>query len=174
VLAASVMAAPARINRREAQEIEAEAGDSVSGGPAAISSPNVNNGNSVDSSLITNGGADQGDFINNAFGNSITHVNSNSANKDNIVINPTTVTTDGNSGLTANGNANALGNTQNGFIRKRDSWVTGGTFESHSDGFVPFYPGFVPLYAPAPIFYAPVGPQVNHNQQNAAIVQNQA
>ncbi|KAJ2342921.1 hypothetical protein GGF43_005817, partial [Coemansia sp. RSA 2618] len=96
------MAAPLRLARRDGQEIEAEAGDSISGGSAAINNPNVNNGFQVDSSLITNNGAGQGDFINNAFGNSITHINTNSANKDNIVINPTTVTSNGNNGLTAN------------------------------------------------------------------------
>ncbi|KAJ1857860.1 hypothetical protein GGF49_001689 [Coemansia sp. RSA 1853] len=175
VLAATAMAHPA-ILKRDGQEIEAEVGDSVSGGPAAVSNPNVNNGNQVDSSLVTTGGSDAGDFINNAFGNSITHINSNSANKDNIVINPTTVTSNGNGGPTANGDANNLGDTQNVFpgFRKRETWVTGSEFESHWQGAVPVYPGMVPYYPYPQAFYVPVEPQVNINHQNAAIVQNQA
>ncbi|KAJ2157897.1 hypothetical protein GGF46_004183 [Coemansia sp. RSA 552] len=169
-LAACAVAVP--LTKR--QEIEAETGDSVSGGPAAISSPNVNNGNQVDSSLVT-GGGEAGDFINNAFGNSITHVNSNTANKGNIVINPSTVTSGGNEGLTANGDQNSLGDSQNIFpFVKRDAIVTGGAWESHGVNYVPVYPswGLAPAwnYVPYP---QPIA-QVNTNQQNAAIVQNQS
>ncbi|KAJ2608222.1 hypothetical protein H4S08_004527 [Coemansia sp. RSA 1365] len=110
-LIATAMAAPT-VFRRDAQEIEAEGGDSNSGGPAAISNPLINNGQQIDSSLVT-GGSSAGDLINNAFGNAVTHINSNSANKDNIVINPSVVTSNGNNGLTANGDENALGAAQN-------------------------------------------------------------
>ncbi|KAJ1831271.1 hypothetical protein IWW55_000486 [Coemansia sp. RSA 2706] len=182
MLAASALAMPAALKRRQGQEIEAEGGDQVSGGPSALSNPVINNGQMVDSSLVTGsgGGADgagAGDFINNAFGNSIVHVNSNSANKDNLVINPTTISSNGNGGPTANGNHDNLGDTQNVFpgFRKRDSWVTAGAVDSHWVDAVPYYPA-VPLYAPGFAYFpvAPVGPQVTHNQQNAAIVQNQA
>ncbi|KAJ2667909.1 hypothetical protein IWW42_005607 [Coemansia sp. RSA 1085] len=167
-LVATVLAYPVTF-KRDAQEIEAEAGDSISGGPAALSNPNINNGKQIDSSLIASGGPDAGDLVNNAFGNSFININTNSANKDNLVINPTTITSNGNSGMTANGNQNGLGNTQDIFpsVFKRDTFINGGTFDSHWAGAVPVYPGVVPLYPP--IAYAPLAAQVNHNHQGATI-----
>ncbi|KAJ2803013.1 hypothetical protein H4R20_003060 [Coemansia guatemalensis] len=109
-LAATALAAPT-VFRRTPQEIEAEGGDAFSNGSAAISSPNINNGEQVDSSLIT-GKSGAGDIINNPVGNSVTNVNTNSANKGNIVINPSVVTSNGNNGLNANGDENALGASQ--------------------------------------------------------------
>ncbi|KAJ2077747.1 hypothetical protein H4R24_004934 [Coemansia sp. RSA 988] len=109
-LVATALASPI-VFKRESQEIEAEGGDAVSGGPAAISSPNINNGEQIDSSLIT-GKSGAGDIINNPVGNSVTNVNTNSSNKGNIVINPSVITSNGNSGLTANGDDNAMGASQ--------------------------------------------------------------
>ncbi|KAJ2793944.1 hypothetical protein H4R21_005695 [Coemansia helicoidea] len=134
-LAASVLAAPAYL-KRTGEAIEAAGGDNVSGGPAAVSNPNVNNGDQVDSSLMVNGGEGDGDFINNAFGNSITHVNSNQSNKGNLVINPSMTTSDGNSGATANGNQNHLGDSQDVFpeMWKRAGRGPGGHSSQHGRG----------------------------------------
>ncbi|KAJ2777636.1 hypothetical protein H4R18_005047 [Coemansia javaensis] len=168
-LAATALAAPALVRR---QAIEAEAGDSVSGGPSAISNPTINNGDMIDSSLITNGSEGEGDLVNNAFGNSITHINSNQANKDNLVINPTFVSSGGNSGSTANGNQNHLGDSQDvypGFIRRRDAIVTNASFNPQ------FAAGFgYPQAAYAPVFAGYQPPTINGQVQNAAIIQNQA
>ncbi|KAJ2448959.1 hypothetical protein EV183_005161 [Coemansia sp. RSA 2336] len=164
-LAATVLAYPVVI-KRDAQEIEAEAGDSFSGGPAAISNPTINNGKQTDSSLIVAGGTDTGDLVNNAIGNSFININSNSANKDNLVINPTTITSNGNSGATANGNQNSLGNSQDIFpsVFKRDIVINSGAF-------APGFAGAVPVQPPAA--RAPVAAPANHNHQGATIVQNQ-
>ncbi|KAJ2713510.1 hypothetical protein H4R19_002213 [Coemansia spiralis] len=162
-LAMSALAAPALLRR---QDIAAASGDSVSGGPAAVSNPNVNNGEQTDSSLIVSGGASDGDFINNAFGNSITHVNSNQANKGNLVINPSFTTSDGNSGATANGNQNHLGDSQDMYpgLWRRDVVFNNG--RPHAQP-VAAPPGAVQLVARPP-------GHVNANHQDASIVQNQA
>ncbi|KAJ2720517.1 hypothetical protein GGI07_004562 [Coemansia sp. Benny D115] len=173
VFAATALAAPALIKR---QEFEVESGDSVSGGPAAVSNPNVNNGQQIDSSLITSGSDGANNFA-NVFGSSFTKVNSNSANKDNIVINPSTTTINGNSGATANGAHNNIGDSQNvipgvfGLFRKRDVVVTGGVFEH----FYPEHPVFFGVDPYAPIGFEYVHPvPASFNQQNAAIIQNRA
>ncbi|KAJ1728331.1 hypothetical protein LPJ61_004087 [Coemansia biformis] len=176
-LAASVLAAPA-VFKRQSQGIEAETGDSVSGGPAAVSNPNVNNGDQVDGSLIVNGSED-GDFINNAFGNSITHVNSNQANKGNLVINPSVVTSNGNDGWTANGNQNHLGDSQDvipGLWRRDAVFTNVATTNARFAHDVPlaYYPQV--FYTP-PVAAYPAGypaAHVSDNRQQASIVQNQA
>ncbi|KAJ2540304.1 hypothetical protein EV175_006249 [Coemansia sp. RSA 1933] len=182
IAATAVLAAPSFVARSN-EEIEAEGGDSFSNGPAAVSNPNINNGFQVDSSLIDDGSTSGGDVFANNFGMSVTNIKSNSANKDNIVINPTTVNSNGNSGKTANGQGNNIGDSETvvpGVLFRRDAIVTGGTYET-------FYahPGYahVPVYV-APIDYAPphvgygyatpfVGGQANINFQDASIVQNQ-
>ncbi|KAI9503540.1 hypothetical protein GGI25_003663 [Coemansia spiralis] len=179
--ATSVLAAPSLFVRDggDGQEIEAETGDSVSNGPAAVSNPNINNGLQIDSSLIGKGEEGQ-NIISNVFGASFTNVKSNTANKDNIVINPTTVNTSGNEGSTANGKGNNIGdsNTVVPGLRRRDVRAAGGVLESYY---------VQPVYAHAPIYAAP-GPAIafpnfgyggpyaghaNYNFQDASIVQNQ-
>ncbi|KAJ1998841.1 hypothetical protein H4R26_005304, partial [Coemansia thaxteri] len=108
VLAVSALAAPVVFKR---QQISSDGGDSVSAGSTAVSNPIVNNGEMVDSSIINNG-SDGGDTFANVIGSSFTKVTSNNSNKDNIVINPSTTTVNGNSGQTANGMDNHVGDTQ--------------------------------------------------------------
>ncbi|KAJ2817076.1 hypothetical protein IWW50_006286 [Coemansia erecta] len=106
-----------------AQEIGFTDGDSVVAGPNAISNPNVNNGWQADSSLFAgSGGAGQGpEVFNNIAGSSFTHINSNTAFKDNLVNNPSTTFVSGNDGWSANGDRNQLGPVQNDFgaVHKR-------------------------------------------------------
>ncbi|KAJ1728076.1 hypothetical protein LPJ72_005636 [Coemansia sp. Benny D160-2] len=172
VTASAVLAAPA-LRARSNEEIEAEAGDSLSSGPAAISNPNINNGEQIDSSFIDDGSTSGGDVFANNFGMTITNVKSNSANKDNIVINPTTVNSNGNAGKTANGQGNNIGDSETvvpGVLFKRDAIVNGGVLDSYY-----FQPGFA--YAPYPGLGYPVpyaGGSFNYNFQDATIVQNQA
>ncbi|KAJ1663736.1 hypothetical protein IW140_004662 [Coemansia sp. RSA 1813] len=179
--ATTVLAAPSLLVRSN-EEIEAEGGDSLSNGPAAVSNPNINNGFQVDSSLVDDGSKDGGDIFANNFGTSFTNVKSNSANKDNIVINPTTVNSNGNAGKTANGQGNNIGDSETvvpGVLFRRDARVIGGTLESYYAQ--PGY-AYAPVYG-APVNYAPyagfgyagpyAGAQANYNFQDASIVQNQ-
>ncbi|KAJ2448403.1 hypothetical protein EV183_005452 [Coemansia sp. RSA 2336] len=103
-----------------AQEVGFTDGDSVVAGPNAISNPNVNNGWQADSSLFANTGAAGGaaggpQVFNDVVGSSFTHVNSNTAIKDNLVNNPSASFVSGNDGWTANGDRNQLGPVQNDF-----------------------------------------------------------
>ncbi|KAJ1890696.1 hypothetical protein LPJ66_007325 [Kickxella alabastrina] len=128
-LAATALASPAMFKR---QDIEAESGNQVSGGPSSISTPTVNNGQLLDSSFVSSGTAGSDVYANN-IGTSFTTVNSNSANKGNINNNVHVTTVNGNSGLTANGANNNIGGAQNAYypadifsiFTKRDSVVTG-------------------------------------------------
>ncbi|KAJ1643573.1 hypothetical protein J3B02_004498 [Coemansia erecta] len=169
----SALAAPTVFKR---QEIANEGGDSVSGGPAAVSNPNVNNGQQIDSSLITSGSDGENTFA-NVFGSSFTKVNSNSANKDNIVINPSITTVNGNSGETANGVGNNIGDSQQvvpgffGMFGKRDAIVTGGVLDDYHP-VQPVFFGVEPAFV-HPAFVYPVAGAGSINHQNAAIIQNQ-
>ncbi|KAJ1862191.1 hypothetical protein LPJ73_000826 [Coemansia sp. RSA 2703] len=171
--ALSALAAPTSFKR---QQISNEEGSSVSGGPSAVSNPVVNNGEMVDSSLITSGDDGANNFA-NVFGSSFTKINSNSANKDNIVINPSTTTFNGNSGQTANGNGNNIGDTQNvvpglvGLFGKRDAIFTGGVIDNYYPGH-PVLFGVEPAYI-HPVFVDPFIGSANINHQDATIVQNQ-
>ncbi|KAJ2834058.1 hypothetical protein J3B01_004145 [Coemansia erecta] len=97
-----------------AQEIGFSGGADVVSGSNAISNPNVNNGWQADSSLFASEGTGASTF-NNVAGSSFTSVNANTASKDNILNNPSLTSVKGNSGWTANGDANALGPVQNQF-----------------------------------------------------------
>ncbi|KAJ2237662.1 hypothetical protein H4R99_000931 [Coemansia sp. RSA 1722] len=171
--AISALAAPTVFKR---QEISNDGGDSVSGGPAAVSNPNVNNGHQVDSSLIASD-SDGANTFANVFGSSFTKVNSNSANKDNIVINPSITTVNGNSGQTANGVGNNIGDSQDivpgffGMFRKRDAVLTGGVLDNYYPGSPVFF-GAEPVFV-HPAFGYPIAGPVNVNHQDASIVQNQ-
>ncbi|KAJ1722786.1 hypothetical protein LPJ53_002842 [Coemansia erecta] len=106
------------------QEIANSSGPSVASGSSAISNPTINNGQQIDSSLIIgnplgeDGGVASpesqggGDVFANVVGGSFTEVNSNSANKDNIVANSHTTTFNGDSGETVNGDLNNIGDSQ--------------------------------------------------------------
>ncbi|KAJ2724710.1 hypothetical protein GGI07_001763 [Coemansia sp. Benny D115] len=97
------------------QEIGFSGGSSISSGTNAVSNPNVNNGWQSDSSLFSSGEGAGVNTFNNVAGSSFTNVNANAAFKDNILNNPSITSVKGNSGWTANGDANELGPVQNLF-----------------------------------------------------------
>ncbi|KAJ2785944.1 hypothetical protein GGI15_001754 [Coemansia interrupta] len=124
VFAVAALAAPTAMQFRR-QELANSSEPSVSSGSSAISNPTINNGQQIDSSLIIGGnplGEDggaaspgsqgAGDVFANVVGGSFTDINSNSANKDNIVANSHTTTFNGDSGETVNGDLNNIGDSQ--------------------------------------------------------------
>ncbi|KAJ1943635.1 hypothetical protein FBU59_002850 [Linderina macrospora] len=104
-LAALAIAAPA-VNKR--QQVGSSLGDAIDTGSNAISSPNVNQGTQIEDSIIDNG-FDGGNTFAGNIGSTFTKVTSNSVNKGNIVVNPSTVHTAGNTGETTNGVGNQIG-----------------------------------------------------------------
>ncbi|KAJ2726274.1 hypothetical protein GGI07_000751 [Coemansia sp. Benny D115] len=122
--------------------------------------PNINNGFQIDSSVIVGGGgidgseapepaAQGGSNFANVVGASFTEVNSNSANKDNIVINASTTTVNGDSGDTTNGVGNNIGDTQHtsgGLARRDVVFNNGGHLPPHH--VVAVEPVFAPFVVP--------------------------
>ncbi|KAI8319982.1 hypothetical protein GQ54DRAFT_12050, partial [Martensiomyces pterosporus] len=173
------------------QEIASDGGDSISGGPAAISDTDVNSGTKIDSSVISNGSEGENSFA-NVFGSSFTKVTSNSSNKGNININPSSTVINGNSGQTANGVGNGVGDVENGGHRRRaasvdrrgvfvgDRPIDNAVVVIGGDSFFndplvvhdPFVDGLLFDYPHDPRFGPPAG-HVNVNHQDATIVQNQ-
>ncbi|KAJ2161139.1 hypothetical protein GGF46_001729 [Coemansia sp. RSA 552] len=171
-----------------AQQIGSDGGPNVSNGESAVSHPNINNGQQFQNSLV-----DASDKGGNVFhgldGNTFNDVTSNTGISDNNMVNPSSSSTSGNQGPTTNGEGNQIGDVLAsvpgigglgfggpGFF-KRDAIFNNGIPHSPVWG----HPVPVPVFAPvvgAPIYphpgFAPVGAHVNHNSQNAAIVQNQA
>ncbi|KAJ2380714.1 hypothetical protein GGI05_006218, partial [Coemansia sp. RSA 2603] len=123
VFAVATLAAPT-VKQFRRQEVANSSGPSVASGSSAISNPTINNGQQIDSSLIIgnplgeDGGVASpesqggGDIFANVVGGSFTDINSNSANKDNIVANSHTTTFNGASGETVNGDLNNIGDSQ--------------------------------------------------------------
>ncbi|ORX66222.1 hypothetical protein DL89DRAFT_270396 [Linderina pennispora] len=104
ILTALAIASP--VHRR--QQVGSAQGDAIDTGANAISSPNINEGTQVEDSIIDNS-SDAGSTSAGNFGTSVTKVNSNSVNKGNIVVNPSTTTTSGNTGTTVDGFGNQVG-----------------------------------------------------------------
>ncbi|KAJ1949577.1 hypothetical protein EC988_004719 [Linderina pennispora] len=121
ILAALAIASP--VHRR--QQVGSAQGDAIDTGANAISSPNINEGTQVEDSIIDNS-SDAGSTSAGNFGTSVTKVNSNSVNKGNIVVNPSTTTTSGNTGTTVDGFGNQVGDDfgilpfLTDFLAKRD------------------------------------------------------
>ncbi|KAJ1798730.1 hypothetical protein LPJ75_006795, partial [Coemansia sp. RSA 2598] len=131
-LVAGALAAPMG-SMMKRQEVSSSNGAAVSSGSSAVSNPNINNGNQIDSSLIVGGPAagageveaqDPGSAGDKVFadvmGASFTEINTNSANKDNIVANAHITTINGNEGETINGEASNIGDSQRiaGLVRR--------------------------------------------------------
>ncbi|KAJ2868742.1 hypothetical protein FB639_004826, partial [Coemansia asiatica] len=172
LIAGTALAAPMSTMMRR-QEMFNSSGASVSGGSSAVSNPNINNGEQIDSSLIVGGqaagagleaqapedAAAGGNVFANVMGTSFTEVNSNSANKDNIVVNAHLTTINGDEGETINGQANNIGDSQRvaalvrrDILRKRDVVFNNGGAVSVAP-MVAFGPvvGFAPV-ASFPVF----------------------
>ncbi|KAJ2355315.1 hypothetical protein IWW50_000673 [Coemansia erecta] len=186
-----------------AQQVGSDQGPTVASGPSAVSNPNVNNGEQFTNSLLSTGNEGHNIFE-GLEGNSFSNVKSNTGMSDNNFVNPSTSHVQGNTGATANGEHNNIGDffDAGGFVpfHKRDAIFNNGAgfgyggypavggYAPHAvyaqPAYAPVYahPAYAPVYA-HPAAYArpvaahpaafPVG-QINHNQQNAAIVQNQA
>ncbi|KAJ2500618.1 hypothetical protein GGH96_002563 [Coemansia sp. RSA 1972] len=169
-----------------AQQIGSSGGPSVSDGEAAVSNPNINNGLQLQNSLADS--SDKGgNFFHGLEGNTFTDALSNTGISDNNMINPSTNSVSGNSGATTNGHANQIGDIVHGLagfggqfrrstIRRRDAVVNNFDHSAAWGHPVQGVPVFAPVVGfpvrPHPGFAGP-GEHVNHNVQNAAIVQNQ-
>ncbi|KAJ2723483.1 hypothetical protein GGI07_002607 [Coemansia sp. Benny D115] len=179
------------------QQIGSDGGPAVSNGENAISNPNVNNGWQSQNSLFNTGDSGSNVFSglkDNTFNSAV----SNSATNDNNFVNPSQSHVTGNNGATTNGEANHIGDVftgGHGFAPvgvagfggffKRDAVFNNGFVH---DGFahpvvaagypyehVAVHPGFAhPGFGyPAGFAHPGFGGHVNHNFQDASIVQNQ-
>ncbi|KAJ2074269.1 hypothetical protein IW146_001407 [Coemansia sp. RSA 922] len=104
-----------------AQQIGSEQGPNVASGDTALSHPNVNNGWQSQNSLV-NTGSDGGNVFSGLKDNKFSTSFSNSALSDSNFINPSQHQVSGNSGSTANGEKNHIGDFFNGPVglRRRD------------------------------------------------------
>ncbi|KAJ1877120.1 hypothetical protein H4R99_007152 [Coemansia sp. RSA 1722] len=168
-----------------AQQVGSDSGPAVSNGESAVSNPNVNNGWQSQNSLF-NTGESGGNVFSGLKDNKFSTSISNSATNDNNFVNPSQTQVQGNTGSTANGEANHIGDFVSGAggfapfggawggFRKRDA-----VFNNYGYGHgVPVYAhpiAFAPVapFYPHPGFGYPVAGPVNHNIQDASIVQNQ-
>ncbi|KAJ2157896.1 hypothetical protein GGF46_004182 [Coemansia sp. RSA 552] len=96
-----------------AQEIGVSGGDSVVAGTNAIDNPNVNNGVQADASLFAGGNSGGANIFHDVVGSQFLNANLNAAVQDNLANNVGVFHVGGNSGWTANGDANALGPVSN-------------------------------------------------------------
>lgn len=189
VLATLLIAATAVV----AQQVGSESGPSISGGPAAVSNPNVNNGWQSQNSLF-NKGSDGGNVFDHLWGNSFSKAISNSAVNDNNMINPSTSHIMGNAGDTANGRGNHIGDFVAGHGFRRRDVVFNNDYDHHHHGHygparVVYHPGYSrpvvfvdPIAVPAHVHHGYDHDRYgyhhhhhgNHNVQDATIIQNQA
>ncbi|KAJ2783961.1 hypothetical protein GGI15_002417 [Coemansia interrupta] len=178
-----------------AQQVGSSEGPAVSNGETAVSNPNVNNGWQAQNSLFSSGETGGNVFSglkDNKFSSSV----SNTATNDNNFVNPSQSLVSGNTGSTTNGEHNQIGDIVSGAgqfapiggwgaFRKRDAIFNNGydrgypvAFYGHPYEFAhvaaPVYahPGYAHPGYVQPGY--PVGGAVNHNFQDASIVQNQA
>ncbi|KAJ2119697.1 hypothetical protein IW147_005661 [Coemansia sp. RSA 720] len=183
-----------------AQQIGSEQGPDVASGPSAVSNPNVNNGQQFQNSLLSSGN-EGGNVFEGLTGNTFNSLKSNTGISDNNFVNPSQTHVSGNQGSTTNGEGNHIGDffDAGGFVpfHKRDAVFNNyGHGHGYPTAFVGGYapqavyahPAYAPVYAHpayAPVYshpaYVPARPvavrpagHVNHNEQNASIVQNQA
>ncbi|KAJ2612940.1 hypothetical protein H4S08_002475 [Coemansia sp. RSA 1365] len=181
-----------------AQQVGSDQGPTVASGPSAVSNPNVNNGQQLQNSLVSSG-SKGGNLFQDLVGNTFVDSASNVGISDNNFVNPSSTSVSGNTGATTNGQGNNIGDffaaipgaIPVGF-HKRDA-----VFNNYGHGVVGYAPHGAPVHVlPAPVYHHPVYVpvhnvqasypavaarpvgypvgQVNHNSQNAAIVQNQA
>ncbi|KAJ2785131.1 hypothetical protein H4R18_000719 [Coemansia javaensis] len=180
-----------------AQEVGSSGGPVIAEGPSAVSNANINNGEQFQNSVVS-AGDKGGNVFHGLEGNTFTDSISNVGLSDNNIVNPGSTSVSGNSGPTANGASNFIGDFFGGAEHggrapygKRDA-----VFNNNNNNYGWAHPAVVPAaYAPAvytvpvyahpahyygpaafaPHYYgpAPVAGHVNHNVQSAAIVQNQ-
>ncbi|KAJ2770085.1 hypothetical protein IWQ56_002300 [Coemansia nantahalensis] len=168
-----------------AQQIGSDQGTTVSSGPSAISNPNVNNGQQFQNSLVS-AGSKGGNVFEGLTGNTFVDSASNMGMSDNNMINPAHTSVQGNSGATANGEGNFIGDMFQGGFMRRDAVFNNFGAAGYPHGFVHngfpvvgagyAHPGFVhagypmavaqPMYArpypvAAPVAY-PVAAPVAH------------
>ncbi|KAJ1989893.1 hypothetical protein GGI25_000001 [Coemansia spiralis] len=103
-----------------AQVQEGNQGPNLSEGPAAVSNPNINNGEQLQGSFADSSSSGQ-NVIDGRVGNSFNHKAANEAILDSNFVNPSKSSISGNVGDTANGADNMIGDIFHG-----------------ADGFVPF------------------------------------
>ncbi|KAJ2761753.1 hypothetical protein IWQ56_005189 [Coemansia nantahalensis] len=187
----AILAAAAAVT--VAQQISSDGGFTGSQGSAAISNPNINNGQQFQNSLVDT--SDKGgNFFHDLAGNTFTSSLSNMGLMDNNMINPSRTGVMGNTGATANGADNHIGDVVGaGFWRRDAVFNNFGAYPGwghHSVGAVAWnypavpvmaapvygYPVAQPVRVAAPVAHAafPVAGHVNHNVQDASIIQNQA
>ncbi|KAJ2782113.1 hypothetical protein H4R18_002481 [Coemansia javaensis] len=165
-----------------AQQVGSSGGSTFSEGENAVSNSNVNNDQQFQNSVVS-AGEKGGNVFHGLDGNAFADSISNMGLADGNFVNPAQTSVSGNSGPTANGGSNFLGNAINGGFgfgphRKRDA-----VFNNFGPAPAWGYPGAAPAFAPVyaipvyahPARYAPVpvAGHINHNVQSAAIVQNQ-
>ncbi|KAJ2508033.1 hypothetical protein GGI11_006193 [Coemansia sp. RSA 2049] len=150
-IAALVVAATAVL----AQQQEGNQGPNLSEGPSAVSNPNVNNGWQAQGSFFDSSESG-GNQISGEVGNSFNHQASNSAIMDSNFINPSKSSVSGNTGDTANGEGNSIGDFfgAGGFI-KRDAVLNNFGGASYGHYAAPVY-ARPAVYAPAPVYAAPI------------------
>ncbi|KAJ2780611.1 hypothetical protein H4R18_003367 [Coemansia javaensis] len=140
-----------------AQQIGSDQGPTVASGPSAVDNPNVNNGQQFTNSVVDTS-SKGGNVFEGLTGNTFTDSISNFGASDNNVINPQQTHVQGNSGPTANGQDNFLGNffaDGRGFFHRRDAVFNNnyGAPYAHAVDHV----GFAHAYAPHPAaVYQPV------------------
>ncbi|KAJ2497856.1 hypothetical protein GGH96_004774 [Coemansia sp. RSA 1972] len=168
-----------------AQQVGSSSGPSVSDGEAAVSHPNINNGLQLQNSLADSSNKG-GNVFHNLEGNTFTDALSNTGLSDNNFVNPSSDNVSGNSGATTNGHGNQIGDIAHGLagfappvgtlIHKRDVVFNNVDHSAVWGHPVQGVPVFAPVVGfpvrPHPGFAGP-GAHVNHNVQNAAIVQKQ-
>ncbi|KAJ2021876.1 hypothetical protein IWW57_004745 [Coemansia sp. S610] len=153
IFATLIVAATAVI----AQQVGSEQGPTVSSGETALSHPNVNNGWQAQNSLV-NTGSDGSNVFSGLHGNKFSTGFTNGAISDSNFINPSQNQVAGNSGSTANGENNHIGDFFNAPVafRRRDvafnnvGYGHGGYEHGHEHGYDR------PYVVPAPVYEVPV------------------
>ncbi|KAJ2440729.1 hypothetical protein GGF42_007533 [Coemansia sp. RSA 2424] len=137
-----------------AQQIGSEQGAAVSSGETALSHPNVNNGWQAQNSLISTG-SDGGNVFSGLHGNKFSTSLSNGAMSDNNFINPSQTQTSGNTGSTANGANNHIGDFFNAPVAFRRRDVSFNNVGGYGHG--GYDRGYDRSYVvPAPVYEVPV------------------
>ncbi|KAJ2077579.1 hypothetical protein H4R24_005051 [Coemansia sp. RSA 988] len=91
-----------------AQQVGSDSGPTVADGPSAVSNPNINNGQQAQNSLV-DGSNKGGNTFSGLKGNTFTNSASNFGMSDNNVVNPSQTVVSGNTGPSANGEDNQIG-----------------------------------------------------------------
>ncbi|KAJ1893104.1 hypothetical protein LPJ66_005952 [Kickxella alabastrina] len=93
-----------------AQQVGSTTGDTVSGGPVAISSPNINNGDQIKNSLV-NSGVSGGNTFSGISNSAFNTAFSNQVSEGNNFVNSQKTEIKGNDGTTVSGQSNTVGSS---------------------------------------------------------------